>query len=207
MRDVYSVLSEFDFAAHNGESYTVSGLPDMYGDALSVVFASGERVYFSDNQNGIIPLDVTKKLVELFEKQTEFLDNKTDSMWCRMNISRSHPEWNKCFNFSVTSDDSGAMCVSGFCIDRNGKEYCIEDELKLSDTSAKKLREMKLDMLPRKRRNIFRFNAADETTRKLCLTYPDGDEKEKELSNDVLEEIFKILLREFIYHTDKDKRE
>lgn len=69
MRGLYRIVSEYDFAKYNGESCFVSGLPDNYGACVDIMFASGERIYASDNQSNFIPGDAVIKLVDLFESR------------------------------------------------------------------------------------------------------------------------------------------
>lgn len=66
MRQLLDVISRYDLAQYNGLSHKVSGLPDEYGSTLDVVFASGERIYASDNQDPFIPREALGELVALF---------------------------------------------------------------------------------------------------------------------------------------------
>ena len=69
------IVTTYDFAKHNGYYHTVSGLPDMYGESLDIVYASGELIYVHDNQNGFLPYEAEKALVFLFGAATK-LDNE-----------------------------------------------------------------------------------------------------------------------------------
>lgn len=66
LRNVQMIVSTYDFAKFNGEEYSVSGLPDMYGAKVSIVYASGERIYASDNQSNFLPIEAMTELVRLF---------------------------------------------------------------------------------------------------------------------------------------------
>ncbi|MBE6679113.1 MAG: hypothetical protein E7598_01175 [Ruminococcaceae bacterium] len=69
LRSVQNVVSTYDIAKHNGMEYRVSGLPDMYGANISIVYASGERIYASDNQNNFLSVEAMAELVKLFLQQ------------------------------------------------------------------------------------------------------------------------------------------
>ena len=66
LRKVQRIVSTYNFAKFNGEEYYVSGLPDMYGAKVSIVYASGERIYASDNQSNFLPIEALIELVRLF---------------------------------------------------------------------------------------------------------------------------------------------
>lgn len=65
------IVATHDFAKHNGYYHTVSGLPDMYGESLKIVYASGERIYVHDNQSGFLSFEAEKALVMLFGAATK----------------------------------------------------------------------------------------------------------------------------------------
>ena len=65
------IVTTYDFAKHNGYYHTVSGLPDMYGESLNIVYASGERIDIYDNQSGFLPYEAEKALVNLFGAATK----------------------------------------------------------------------------------------------------------------------------------------
>ena len=65
------IAAAYDFAAHNGYYHTVSGLPDMYGESLHILYASGERIDVHDNQSGFLPLEAQKALITLFGAATK----------------------------------------------------------------------------------------------------------------------------------------
>jgi len=66
--DLQKIVAGYDLAQYNGYCRSVSGLPDMYGDRLSVEYESGEQIYASDNESGFLPLDVAYDLRVLFSK-------------------------------------------------------------------------------------------------------------------------------------------
>ena len=65
------IVAYHDFAQHNGYSHTVSGLPDMYGERIDIVYASGECIYVHDNQSGFLGREAQKKLIALFGAATK----------------------------------------------------------------------------------------------------------------------------------------
>lgn len=65
------IVAAYNFAQHNGYYHTVSGLPDMYGENLDIVYASGERISVHDNQSGFLPFEAEKALVMLFGAATK----------------------------------------------------------------------------------------------------------------------------------------
>ena len=69
MRKIQSIVKTYDFAKHNGMEYSVSGLPDMYGARIHIVYASGESLYASDNQSNFLPIEAMSELVKLFLSQ------------------------------------------------------------------------------------------------------------------------------------------
>ena len=68
MRRLYGIVSEYDLAQYNGCHYHVAGLPDMYGADIDIVFASGESIRASNNQENFLNRDAVRELVELFEE-------------------------------------------------------------------------------------------------------------------------------------------
>ena len=71
MRKLYSVVSAYDLAQYNGCYYHVSGLPDMYGADIDIVFAAGESVRASNNQENFLNRDALREIVSLFEKYSD----------------------------------------------------------------------------------------------------------------------------------------
>ena len=54
LADLAAIVEKYDFARSNGRCHSTSGLPENFGGSLSVDYASGESIYFSDNQSPII---------------------------------------------------------------------------------------------------------------------------------------------------------
>lgn len=75
MVHLQEIVTTYDFAKHNGYYHTVSGLPDMYGESLDIVYASGERIHAHDNQSGFLSLEAEKALIMLFGAATK-LENQ-----------------------------------------------------------------------------------------------------------------------------------
>lgn len=68
MRELQKVVDAYDLAQYNGLSHHVSGLPDMYGAHLHIVYASGESIYASDNQDCFLPIAALEDLERLFRR-------------------------------------------------------------------------------------------------------------------------------------------
>lgn len=66
MELLQGVVADHNLASHNGFCSEVSGLPDMYGADLSVVYASGEEITAHDNQENFLTMAAMKDLVKLF---------------------------------------------------------------------------------------------------------------------------------------------
>lgn len=75
MTRLQNIVAAHNFAQHNGYYHTVSGLPDMYGESLDIVYASGERIHVHDNQSGFLSLESEKELIMLFGAATK-LENE-----------------------------------------------------------------------------------------------------------------------------------
>ncbi len=201
MDSLYGIIAKYDFAKHNGYSYFISGLPDMYGAELDITFASGESIYASDNQSNFLGVEAMQELVSLFKEYSGIEDPTDDSVWQSMNIYRTHSVWSLCFNMSVTAEQDGSMVLSGFCIGDDGKEYSSEEGVLVSEEGVSALRELELDSLPDfKKKPDLGFQVMDETVQKLKLVYADGKTAEKELTDETLDEVFEILLSEFRAH-------
>ena len=71
MEALQEIAVKYDFAKHNGYSYSVSGLPDMYGARLDIKYASGESIYAFNNQDCFIQLDAVQDLIRLFSSAEE----------------------------------------------------------------------------------------------------------------------------------------
>ena len=122
---------------------------------------------------------------------------KGESEWQQLTVSRSHMNAAQCFHFHIFPNEPGQMLLTGYCTDRDGTAYASETGTVLSEAAVRQLRGMKLDSLPNKKSAPFSpFTVSDSTVQKLTLTYANGKEKQKELSDKVLDAVFAMLLRE-----------
>jgi len=71
MQKLDKVVKKYDLADFNGKNIFVSGLPDMYGEEIRIVYASGESIYASDNQDGFINRQVLLEFERLFSQEAE----------------------------------------------------------------------------------------------------------------------------------------
>ena len=71
MEELQAIVSAHDLARHNGYYYEVSGLPNMYGDALDIRYASGEYIHARDNQNGFLSREAQHALIKFFAAQIQ----------------------------------------------------------------------------------------------------------------------------------------
>ena len=60
------IAAAYNFAQHNGYYHKVSGLPDMYGERLDIIYASGEQICAYDNQSRFLPYEAAEELILLF---------------------------------------------------------------------------------------------------------------------------------------------
>ena len=67
MDELQSIVAHYDLAQFNGTSVHVSGLPDMYGAYLMVVYENGESIFANDNQDCFIPSDAIALMLTLFK--------------------------------------------------------------------------------------------------------------------------------------------
>ncbi len=74
MTQLQKIVSEYDFARHNGYSHTVSGLPAMYGESLDILYVGGERICVRDNQSGFLQPEAQRALISLFGAATKLDD-------------------------------------------------------------------------------------------------------------------------------------
>ncbi len=66
LSEVQKTVRAYNFAKFNGKEYSVSGLPDLYGAKIHIVYASGERIDASNNQSNFLPVEALTELVKLF---------------------------------------------------------------------------------------------------------------------------------------------
>ena len=69
MECLQRIIEEHNLAKNNGVCYKVKGLPDMYGAKLMVDYASGERIYTSNNQDNFLSVSAMKAMLRLFRTQ------------------------------------------------------------------------------------------------------------------------------------------
>ena len=69
MERLQRIIEEHNLAKNNGVCVKVNGLPDMYGAKLMVDYASGERIYTSNNQDNFLSVSAIKEMLRLFRKQ------------------------------------------------------------------------------------------------------------------------------------------
>lgn len=194
MRALQNIVARHGLTKHNGHSHTVSGLPDNYGAELSVLYASGEKIYADDNQDNFLSSDAMRELASLFGISSV----SGSAGWQSLSISRTHSVWNYCFNMSVTAESDGSMLLWGYCVDTDGNEYSSDDGISLSERTISRLRQLELEDLEKAKKNSFPGpTALDKAEKKLILTDIDGKKTEKVLTDDTLSEIFDLLLSEF----------
>lgn len=66
MARLHQIVTAYDFPQYNGYYHSVSGLPDMYGETLDILYASGEQINAHDNQSVFLPFEAEKELIMLF---------------------------------------------------------------------------------------------------------------------------------------------
>ncbi len=69
MECLQRIIEGHNLAKNNGVCVNVKGLPDMYGAKLMVDYASGERIYTSNNQDNFLSVNVMKAMLRLFRTQ------------------------------------------------------------------------------------------------------------------------------------------
>ena len=60
------LVNECGLAKGNGHHSTTYGLPENFGGSVRILYASGEKISFSNNQSPIIAPPVAKKIAKLF---------------------------------------------------------------------------------------------------------------------------------------------
>jgi len=66
MKELQSIVAEYDLAKYNGLSYSVSGLPSRLGVSLTITYASGEQISARNNQTNLLAMSEMTALEELF---------------------------------------------------------------------------------------------------------------------------------------------
>ena len=68
MPSLDALARDCDLAKQNGYHSETHGLPENFGGSVFVLYASGEKISFSDNQSPILSARTGEKIVSLFEK-------------------------------------------------------------------------------------------------------------------------------------------
>lgn len=71
LKKLDEAVKKFNISSHNGKNIFVSGLPDMYGEEIDIVYSSGESISACDNQDGFVGRDAIFEIEKLFSKETE----------------------------------------------------------------------------------------------------------------------------------------
>ena len=66
--ELCDIAEEYGFAKNNGFSSFTNGLPDNFGGVINVKYASGERIYVSDNQSPVISCEAATKIAKTFAR-------------------------------------------------------------------------------------------------------------------------------------------
>jgi rhodanese-related sulfurtransferase len=66
LENLQKIVEKFDFAQYNGYESFTHGLPDDFGENFRIEYASGEKIYASDNQGLFMPIGSAEELAELF---------------------------------------------------------------------------------------------------------------------------------------------
>ncbi len=66
--ELTAIVKEFGVAKGNGVCHKTHGLPENFGGDADIRFASGEKIYFSDNQSPILGTDVSLRIIEAFTR-------------------------------------------------------------------------------------------------------------------------------------------
>ena len=68
MPALVSLAAELNLAKNNGFHSKTHGLPENFGGSVNIVYGSGERISFSNNQSPIVSVETGKRIVDLFRK-------------------------------------------------------------------------------------------------------------------------------------------
>lgn len=128
---------------------------------------------------------------------------KSGAEWKALTLSRAHMNAEKCFYFYISENEKGQLTVTGYFTDENGNEYSAKNGIILSEEVAEDLRTMNLEGLPDKKKKLFSIlKADDETIRKLTLSYKNGIQKEKNISDEEIEMILSLITKDIIDNND-----
>lgn len=63
-----ALVRELDLAKENGYHANTAGLPENFGGEVTIRYASGEKISYSDNQSPVLSAEAGKKIAQVFEK-------------------------------------------------------------------------------------------------------------------------------------------
>ena len=66
--ELTDLVSSLGLAKRNGFHSTTHGLPKNFGGSVSIKYASGEKISFSNNQSPILSFDAGKRIADLFRE-------------------------------------------------------------------------------------------------------------------------------------------
>ncbi|MBO4763399.1 MAG: hypothetical protein J5485_02055, partial [Candidatus Methanomethylophilaceae archaeon] len=66
--ELTDLVASLDLARKNGFHSTTHGLPKNFGGSVSIKYASGEKISFSNNQCPILSFDAGKRIADLFKE-------------------------------------------------------------------------------------------------------------------------------------------
>ena len=66
MNKLQAIVAKYNLAQHNGYTYTVNGLPDMYGAKLDIQYKNGEYIYAHNNEDCFLSMEMMEESVKLF---------------------------------------------------------------------------------------------------------------------------------------------
>jgi hypothetical protein len=62
-----AIVKKYDLAKQNGYNSTTHGLPENFGGGVKIVYSSGERISFSDNQCPVLPRGAARETAKLID--------------------------------------------------------------------------------------------------------------------------------------------
>lgn len=110
------LVREYNLSRNNGYSHYVNGLPDNFGGTININYASGERIYRSDNQSSVISPEATDKMAELF------IEAASDR-YCSANAVKG-----KLVDFDYNEYNSATDSRSVYHLKKDGNEYILYRE-------------------------------------------------------------------------------
>lgn len=61
--ELQKIVEKYNYAAKNGQSHYVNGLPQNFGGNVTVEYASGEKISFDDNQSPVISTESAAEFI------------------------------------------------------------------------------------------------------------------------------------------------